>query len=54
MRQTINRIQHYTVSYYRVVLACGHHRTVSQAELRTEQLFIGKTVACSECQEKTR
>ena len=51
MKHTIQRIQHYTVSYYTVTLACGHSRTVTKAQLAREQLFIGKTVVCGECGE---
>ena len=37
---------------YRVVLLCGHRRSVTAAELEREQLFIGKAMVCTECGRK--
>ena len=34
---------------YRVVLGCDHRLRVTGVELRREQLFVGKAVACPEC-----
>jgi hypothetical protein len=37
---------------YRVVLGCDHRRSVTDAELEREQLFVGKAVVCTECGQK--
>ena len=37
---------------YRVVFACDHRRSVTDAELEREQLFVGKAVVCTECGRK--
>lgn len=33
-----------------VRLACGHSRKVRKTDLAREQLFVGKTVECADCQ----
>jgi hypothetical protein len=37
---------------YRILLDCGHGRSVTAAELKREQLFIGKAVECGECEPR--
>lgn len=32
-----------------VLLACGHKRHIRKADLKREQLYIGKTVPCADC-----
>jgi hypothetical protein len=39
---------------YRILLDCGHGRSVTAAELKREQLFIGKAVECAECEPKMK
>jgi hypothetical protein len=37
---------------YRVVLGCEHRPSVTGAELKRQQLFVGKAVVCAECGRK--
>lgn len=32
-----------------VMLACGHKRHIRKADLKREQLFVGKPVPCADC-----
>jgi hypothetical protein len=38
--------------WHTVLLACGHSRKVRRKELKDEQLFTGKQIACLECASK--
>jgi len=37
---------------YTVALECGHKFQASLEETKKDQLFIGKRVACKECQDR--
>jgi hypothetical protein len=47
MRTSIASIRRYG-TLYRVSLACGHAFTVTADQLRAQQLFVGKPIACGE------
>jgi hypothetical protein len=47
-------IVHLPAKRYRILLDCGHGRSVTAAELKREQLFLGKAVGCAECEPKMK
>jgi len=47
MQTSIQSIRRFG-SHYTVALACGHKFTVTADELKAQQLYIGKPIACGE------
>ena len=41
-----------TAKTYRVLLDCGHRRTVTRDDLEREHFFICKLVECAECGQR--
>ena len=48
-RPTITYVEQRNSRSYRVVLSCGHRRTVRKRDFDREQWFIGKAIDCPFC-----